>query len=252
MKHHDKKLLEQKVGDVLGGKEYPSKDDIKPLETPEGVDDPVTGDSGDAKKSVLYSKKITEKPGKSVKETVSNGIQAMKKNENIFDQLYSTIMEDGLDFGDEFPPLDDEGDAGDEGGFEPDGEEGGEDVTITLTSDQVDVLKDVLSQLDDGDEDGDKDIEDLADEEEENPFDQEEEDPFGEAVDAQPVPDSKGKTLQNTNNKVGKVKGKGGKADKGNPKNEPEPKDLGEEGGKSLTGKDNKVKSTVTPGDFMK
>ena len=246
MKQRNKKLLEQKVGEVLGGKEYSSKDDIKPLETPDGVEDPITGDTDDKKKSVLYSKKITEKPGKNVKENVSNGIHAMKKNENIFDQLYSTIMEDGLDFGDDFPPLDDEGDIGDEGGFEPDGEEGGEDVTITLTADQADVLKDVLAQLDDGEGDGeDLDIEDIADEEEE-------EDPFGEAVDAQQVPDSKGKSLQNTKNKVGKVKGKGGKADKGDPKNEPEPKDLGEEGGKSLMGKDNKVKSTVTPGDFMK
>ena len=232
----------------LGGKEYSAKHDIKPLDLPDGVDAPVDGSSGDNKDSILFDKKISEngtKSGKKAEESVNTNIQPMKKkNTNIFDQLYSTVMEEGFDFEDDFPPAD--GGEEEEGGFGLD-DEGGEEVTITLTSDQVDTLRDILSQLGDDEEDsGDLDIEDLADEEGDD------EDPFGEAVDSQQLSDSKGKALTGTGNKVGKVKGKGGKVDKGDPKNEPEPKDLGDAGGKGLTGKDNKVKSTVTPGDFMK
>lgn len=173
------------------------------------------------------------------------------KDTNIFDKLYSTIMEDGFDFDDEMPSIDAE-DGGD--GLDLGGEDEGEDITITLTADQVDALRDILSKIDgeDGDdeegESDDLDIEDLSGD------DEEDDNPFGEAVDAQPVPDSKGKSLQNTNNKVGKVKGKGGKAHKGDPKSEPEPKEHGDAHGKSLQNpkNDKPAGSTVTPGDALK
>jgi hypothetical protein len=84
----------------------------------------------------------------------SNTINTSMNEKNIFDKLYSTIMEGDDDF--DMSELD----AGLDGGEDEfAGDEGGEEVTITLTPDQVDVLKDVLGQLEPGDP-GD-DIEDL-------------------------------------------------------------------------------------------
>lgn len=75
----------------------------------------------------------------------------MNDKQNIFDQLYSTIMEDGEEF--------------DMGGLEAGLEEpamgdemGGGEVTLTLTADQADALKGLLSQLEGPESD---DIEDL-------------------------------------------------------------------------------------------
>lgn len=122
---------------------------------------------------------LKESP-ETVKSQFRNINNSMNDSKNIFDKLYSTIMEagddfdvDGLDAG-----LDDEmgGDFGDEGG------EGGEGVTITLTQDQVDVLKDVLKQLDGGEGD---DIEDLDDGGDLLGGEEDEESPFPEAVEAQ-------------------------------------------------------------------
>jgi hypothetical protein len=234
-------------------KEYKSSDDISTLELDDEVQS-VVDPKDSNERSTLYSKKVSEKPkksGKNIKETINTSIQPMKKTDiNIFDKLYSTIMEDGFDFDDEFPPLDDTGEDADGGEPEADSDTEGE-VTVTLSGDQVDALRDILAQLDgDDEEDGDLDIEDLVDGEDGD----DEEDPFGEAVDAETVSDSKGKSLQGTNNKVGKVKGKGGKASKGDPKNEPEPKELSDAGGKALQNpkNDKPAGSTVTPGDALK
>ena len=108
----------------------------------------------------------------------SGSINTNMNEKNIFDKLYSTIMEND----DEFDM--DQLDAGLDGEDEHGGEEhGGGEVTITLTPDQVDVLKDVLGQLD-GDM-GD-DIEDLDGGDDEGALGDLEDssNPFPEAVEA--------------------------------------------------------------------
>lgn len=123
---------------------------------------------------------IKESP-ETVKIQKSHINTSMDKKENIFDKLYSTIMEAGDDFdvdsfemGIEDEPVDD---------FE--GEESGEEITITLSSDQADVLRDVLSQIDGtGSEIEDLDDGDMLGSDEEG-----EEDPFPEAVEAQHTSD---------------------------------------------------------------
>ena len=107
--------------------------------------------------------KKSEKKKKSVKESIntSNKGTIMSEDKSIFDKLYESVMgEDDKDFelgigDDELAP-----DAGDEFG-----DEGGEEVTVTLTPDQAAALKAVVDQLPSDDEDlGDIDAEDpLAD-----------------------------------------------------------------------------------------
>lgn len=114
-----------------------------------------------------------------VKRNFNNINNGMNDNKNIFDKLYTTIMEADDDF--DMSGLDAGFDA--EGEEEGIGDEAGEGVTITLTHDQVEVLKDVLKQIE-GDE-GD-DIEDLDDGGAEMiGGGDEEENPFPEAVEAQ-------------------------------------------------------------------
>jgi len=107
--------------------------------------------------------KKSKKKKKSVKESIntSNKGTIMSEDKSIFDKLYESVMgEDDKDFelgigDDELAP-----DAGDEFG-----DEGGEEVTVTLTPDQAAALKAVVDQLPSDDEDlGDIDAEDpLAD-----------------------------------------------------------------------------------------
>ena len=107
-------------------------------------------------------------------------INTSMNEKNIFDKLYSTIMENDEDF--DMGQLD--AGLGDEEGL------GGEDevadkVTITLTPEQADMLKDVLSQLE-GEDMGD-DIEDLDGDALGDSEDGE--NPFPEAVEAQHTSD---------------------------------------------------------------
>jgi len=81
-------------------------------------------------------------------------INTSMNDKNVFDRLYSTIMEDGEEF--DMNELE----AGLEGGEEPsmDDEIGGEEITLTITSDQAEALRGLLSQLE---EPASDDIEDL-------------------------------------------------------------------------------------------
>lgn len=117
-----------------------------------------------------------------VKRNFKNINNGMNDSKNIFDKLYTTIMEadDDFDMGGLDASLDDTG------GEEEIGDEAGESVTITLTHDQVDVLKDILGQID-GD-DGDS-IEDFDDGGAEMLGGGDEENPFPEAVEAQHTSD---------------------------------------------------------------
>lgn len=106
-------------------------------------------------------------------------INTNMNEKNIFDKLYSTIMENDEDF--DMGQLD--VGLGDEEGLGDEDEIGGE-VTITLTPEQADVLKDVLGQLEGGDA-GD-DIEDLEGGEDDQALGDLEDssNPFPEAVEA--------------------------------------------------------------------
>ena len=108
----------------------------------------------------------------------SGKINTNMNEKNIFDKLYSTIMENDDDF--EMDQLD--AGLGDEEGFGGEDEGMGE-VTVKLTPDQVDCLKDMLGQIE-GDM-GD-DIEDLDGGEDEGALGDLEDssNPFPEAVEA--------------------------------------------------------------------
>ena len=143
----------------------------------EGLQEPVEGATGDEDGDVtVYLKKISQrlnnpkKSGKKTGKTVKEGINIGMKNNgsNIFDKLYSVIMED-----EELPDEFDLG--GDESGDEEMGDEfgdemGGEEVSFSLPRDVAEQLSDALAAaLGGGDEmddmGGEDDIEDFGDEE---------------------------------------------------------------------------------------
>lgn len=169
-------VLNEKAEPVGFDKEKNVSDDMKPEDSGPGevtgIEKPVEKDN---KTKTVKESPQPENVAKTVK-TRNDSINTGMSDKNIFDKLYSTIMEaddelgDNLDIG-----------FGDEGGEnEIDDGFGGGDVTITLTQDQVDVLREVLTQLD-GDHEGDE-IEDM-DGEDDGGF--EEENPFPEGVEAE-------------------------------------------------------------------
>jgi hypothetical protein len=142
----------------------------------------------------VNSQNYEKNPEKQLKERVNNSI--MEPTD--FDKLFNTVMEGGEfeDFGAE-----DDQDSDDElGGYgDEDEDDDGGDVTIKLSSAQVDALRDILSQVDgepDEDEDPIEDEEDDVDEED-MPF------PEGtEYHDARPQPDTTGKVTSKGHMKV--------------------------------------------------
>ena len=212
----------------------------------EGVEEPIEKDAHDGDKK----KKLKESPqAENVQKTENSSdsnINTSMSDKNIFDKLYSTIMEADDELGDML----DMG-MGDEGGDEQMGDEGG-DVTITLTQDQVDVLKDVLAQLDGGDDEGEE-IEDL---DSDGGF--EEENPFPEAVEAehtndgaQPGHDPSG--LTGNNNKVAgtasKVTSGGASGDSAGQEDGGKPKPLADTTAKMTSAGNHKVDGAVKGGN---
>lgn len=225
-----------------------------PPVTPEGTDD----------KNAFYMKKISErlkesekKSGKSVNEEINN-FETMSKNnpDNIFDKLYSTIMEGDDPFADLDAGMPEDGeDLGDE---ELGLDDGGDEVTLNLPRDLAEQLMDALQgQLDGGDEDefGDEAGDEAGDE-----FGDDE--MLGDAVVSEPAPkphgggDRQHKDAGNTgsgSNKVSSSKtgsSDGGHADGSASGDDPSPKPLGKGGDRShpdagRTGSgSNKVKNT--------
>jgi hypothetical protein len=189
----------------------------------------------------------SEKYDESVEKVDSDMINNCMAKKTQFDKLFEMVTGDGDDFsiGNE-PEVDMELDAlgiDDEGG---DGD--GEDVTITISSQAVECLREILAQID-GDEEGDDEFGDedggddeFGDDEDDN------EDPFGEAVESQDVPDSAGMKLQDKNNKVNApgYKQSGGKASGKIKKSDDEGSDVSDSDGKKMQDKNNKVKSNKT------
>ena len=201
-------------------------------------------DPEDAKDDNAYEpKKFSQKSRKVVKDSINN-FNMSKNSDNIFDKLFSSVMEGNYMYEDE--PLDDDLDAG----GEPDeldmevGDLGG-DVTITLTSDQVDVLKAILDQVD-GDEDHGDEGDDEIGFEDDSDDDLMQEAPAHAELKAAPH----GEELKGKSNKVkGKLSSaKGGSANTGSVKTndqlQPAP-----DGVSTLTGKNNKVGHAKHIGD---
>jgi len=141
------------------------------------------------------SQNIEQEDEKPLKERVNTSTM-----ENEFDKIFKTVME-----GSEFDDFGSEDDAGLEddplGGFDAEGDEGEEGpVTLTLEPHHVEALREVLAQLDGGEEGDELDPLDAEDdfggEDDEEPL------PEGtESHELKPQPDGKGK-LQGKNNKV--------------------------------------------------
>lgn len=156
----------------------------------------------------FYLNKISErikekekKSGKSVNEQINNSETMSDKPDNIFDKLYSTIMEGDDPFADLEPDLP----GGDEDlGGEDELDIGGDEVTLSLPRDLAEKLHDALmSQL--GDDEGE---EDLGDEE-----DDLDDEMLGDAVVSEPAPkplgghgDRQHKDAGNTGSGSNKVK----------------------------------------------
>ena len=227
-----------------------------------GVNKPEDGED-----SEYYMKKISErlkekgkKSGKSVNEEINN-FETMSDNnpENIFDKLYSTIMEGDDPFADLDTGLGDEGEDMGDDELGLDDELGGDEVTLSLPRDLAEKLHDALmSQLEGGDEEGEDDLgDDLGGD------DDFEDEMLGDAVVSEPAPKALGghgdrqhKDAGNTgsgSNKVSSSKtgsSDGGKADGSASGDDPSPKPLGGHGdrqhkdaGNTGSGS-NKVKNT--------
>lgn len=229
----------------------PLAHDLEPeSNAPEQVEDAI--DSKDADKdNEYYLKKISErtdkkqeKQEKSVQEHINNST-TMSNNEpeNIFDKLYSTIME-GEDPFAELDGIGDDAEADDIGGDE-ELDLGGDEITLKLPRDLAEQLHDALmSQLGGEDQEADDLGDELGDD------DEGEDEMLGDAVVSEPEPkalaDGKAK-LQGSDNKVGTKGAESGKADGGSVKEDPEPKPLADGKGK-LQGHDNKVHNPKSKG----
>lgn len=211
----------------------------------EGVEDPIEAEDKTSKNKKSLKESPQAENVQKTENSTDSGINTNMSDKNIFDKLYSTIMEADDELGDML-------DMGlDDGGDEQIGDEGG-DVTITLTQDQVDVLKDVLAQLEGGDEEGDE-IEDLDGD---GGF--EEENPFPEAVEAehtndgaQPGHDPSG--LSSGKNVVAgtasKVTSGGASGDAAGQEDGGKPKPLADTTGKMTSASNQKVDGAVKGGN---
>jgi hypothetical protein len=214
-------------------------------------------------------RKKSKKMQKEIAESKKIASQILNKHmsKSVFDRLYKNVLKENFGFDQEDDKdLDALGldDATPDSELDDDFEEGGSDsdgesVTFTLDRETAQKLIEVLQgamgedlgddsdDLDafddeDGDDDLDIDFED-GDEDEDESFEEDE-----EVQGTKPAPDKKG-VFQGKNNKVG------GKA---NPRSGKASTDVTDEvGTKDMShnyndGKNNKVKSKVTPGDFFK
>lgn len=153
----------------------------------------------------------------------------MSKNDptNIFDKLYSTIMEGDDPFADLNGAGDDELDIGGDDEFGGDEELGGDEVTLSLPRDLAEQLCDALkAELGDG---GDE-IEDMGDE---DGFGDDE--MLGDAVVSKPEPSAASDGVPGLTGKNNKTSGSGysadgGSAEGGKIKEDPTPKPLGGHG----------------------
>ena len=218
--------------------------DLEPGENkPEGMSDDIVTPEETTKDNDYYMNKISErlkenqkKSGKSVNEQINNSTIMSDEPKNIFDKLYSTIMEGD----DPFADLDSMGGdelGGDEGlGGDEELEIGGDEITLSLPRDLAEKLHEVLmDQLGGDSEEGE-------DEGDEDPFGGDD-DMLEDSVVSEPDPkplgghgDRQHKDAGNTGSGSNKVSSSktgspdGGSADGGTVKEDPDPKPLGGHG----------------------
>ena len=190
-------------------------------------------------------KKADNKTVKTVKEDINNS-RTMKHN--IFDKLYSTIMENDDDLPSEFPG--EELELGDEGDLEA---SEADEVTVTLSKDLAQELYDLLGKhLEDGgsDEPEEGGFEDELELAGNDPYDDSEE-VVEDAIKVEPAPKELGDSnlKDNKNNKVAAsgYSGTGSTAShKGDVKTQADPSELPDSNLKNK--KDNKVKTSAGVG----
>lgn len=226
-----------KTGDcpeALG--DSPQAHDIKPDENQPEQIKPVVDSAEDDEDNEYYIKKISERIDKKQEKTeksgqghINNSTIMSEEPNNIFDKLYSTIMEGD----DPFADLDsmDNGLGDEDMGGDEELDLGGDEISLKLPRDLAEKLHDALmSQL--GGEDGDEEADDFGDDLSDDEGDDE---MLGDSVvsepDPKPLADGKGK-LQGKDNKVGgKLNSpEHGSADGGTVKEDPDPKPLGGHG----------------------
>ena len=228
--------------EALGDSEHAGK--MAPeTNKPEGMEENIATPEGESDDNQYYMNKISErlkenskKSGKKVQEQINTSRIMSDEPTNIFDKLYSTIMEGD----DPFADLDSMGgdDLGgeDELGGDEELEIGGDEVTLSLPRDLAEKLHDALmDQLGDGEEGEEPG-------EEGDPFGSDDE-MLGDAVVSQPDPTPLGghgdrdhPDAGNTGSGSNKVKSSktgsptGGSAHGGSIKEDPDPKPLGGHG----------------------
>ena len=197
---------------------------------------PLKPEDADAD-NAYYMKKISErldkkdkKPGKNLKEGINNFRTMSKKDPtNIFDKLYSTIMEGDDPFAD-LNGMGAEDDFGGDDEFGGDEEDmGGDQVTLSLPRELAEQLCDALK----AELDGDDELEDLEDEE--SMGDDLDDEMLGDAVVSKPEPTAAADGVPGLTGKGNKTSGsgysaKGGTAEGGKIKEDPTPKPLGGHG----------------------
>lgn len=172
---------------------------------------------------------------------INNRTMSEKNKTNIFDRLYSTIMEnDEPPFGDDENPF-----GGDDAGDEMEAlglDDAGDEVTLSLPRDLAQELCDALKAKlgdEEHDEESDDDDLELGEDDMGGPSPSQ---PLGESGEATPLADGVSK-MQNKNNKVGNVAGKGGSHGDGNIDGEDGETKPCADGVSKMQGKDQKVGS---------
>ena len=172
-----KKMIRRKIEDLVSKLDGPYPVYLEADQRPDDEVDAeeIVGDGADVENvddPVDNEEKETKKESKNINNL--NKVKVMTEDKSIFDKLFEQVMGEADDEAMELGiDLDD---AGEEGGEEIGG---GEDITITLTPDHVQLLKDILAQVEpeegEGEEEGDEAEEmDMGYEEEEaNPFEEE-------------------------------------------------------------------------------
>jgi len=171
-----KNMLKKKIEDLISKLDGPYPVYLEADQRPDDEEDAekIVGDGPDAENvddPVENKEKEPKKESKSINNL--NKVKVMTEDKSIFDKLFEQVMGEADDEAMELGiDLDD---TGGDGGFGAEGE----DITITLTPDHVQLLKDILAQVEpeegEGEEDGEEAEEmDMGYEEEEaNPFEEE-------------------------------------------------------------------------------
>ncbi len=225
----------------------PLAHDVKPeTNNAEGAEENIVKPEVSAKDNDYYINKISErlkenkeKHGKIAKEEINTSRIMSDETKNIFDKLYSTIMEGD----DPFADLDSMGGEGldDEMGDDDELSLGGDEVTLSLPRDLAEKLHEALMDQLGGDGEEGEEGDDFGDD-----FGDENDEMLGDSVVSEPDPkplgghgDRSHPYAGNTGSGSNKVKTSktsstdGGHADGGSVKEDPDPKPLGGHGDRS-------------------